>query len=873
MDGCPTGELFDLRGASITLFDPSGNRHLLCAFPYSVQMQQSSACQITETFSITPDPVCVNDDITISMSGSVGNGASYLWNFGPDASQLTSSDREPNGISFSSGGTKSISCTIDYGTAGSCSTTTLTGTVEVIEFTSITGSTIGMCEGESQEICVPQDPNVIYNWSSSPPLTINTSNITGNECATMVNVTTLTTVTLERVSALNSNCSDITTWTLDPTPAKELVILGPTDVCSESLQSYQVHEVTATGTTLVATGPTTSFLWTVSPNPLVGIVPGNVASLSNATANTVDVNFGTTTTFVNPALNIQVTEDGCLSATGSQINLFPVSGVDITVNSTPQCVSNQDFDLSVSPSTNTSYSWTVPAGGTPTGGSGPTLNNLTFPVVGSYDVTVTAVKNNFSVSCTDQDVQTIEVIPDPIASFTHDPVACENESVDFTFTGTASTHATFAWDFGNGVTSTLRNPTGIVYATNGNYTISLTVTDGNCSASANAQITINPSPTVTAGPDQTICNGSSATLTATATPATASLTWSPGGATGSPYTVTSTGTYTVTAELNGCTAQDQVNVQVGTGDPLDLGPDVTLFCGDQITLNAPANWSTYTWSPTDPSPANNDFEITVCSTGTYSLTVTDAGGCTDSDDITITMDPGPAVTLTKVLDPAMGYPGLPMDVKITLTNNSTQDRTVDLVDGGFTATSSISCPGTPITYSAGYQPTRNGVLVPAGGVVEFDYTIQITANACTQMIEFCSVTDMSFPDPSQSCCGSQSVSTCFTVLNGCPFVFGEHNVPGPSTLIPGDFDNPFPIAVWALQPWTTLYDSMEVTYWYDAAVMQPATGPITRFETRITSAHGGAITPVISTGTGPGTLQSITLKFGTSSHSNLRQHL
>jgi gliding motility-associated-like protein len=62
-----------------------------------------------------------------------------------------------------------------------------------------------------------------------------------------------------------------------------------------------------------------------------------------------------------------------------------------------------------------------------------------------------------------------------------DPASgCVPLTTDFTGIenrGIAPGNLTWAWDFGNGQTSILQNPTGIVYPTQGKYTVTLTVTN------------------------------------------------------------------------------------------------------------------------------------------------------------------------------------------------------------------------------------------------------------------------------------------------------------------------------------------------------------------------------------------------------------
>ena len=69
-------------------------------------------------------------------------------------------------------------------------------------------------------------------------------------------------------------------------------------------------------------------------------------------------------------------------------------------------------------------------------------------------------------------------------------------------------------------------------------------------------VAVNPMPTVALGNDLTLCAGDDVTLDATYPGAT--YVWS-NGATSPTITVNSAATYSVTVDLNGCTATDAIN--------------------------------------------------------------------------------------------------------------------------------------------------------------------------------------------------------------------------------------------------------------------------------------------------------------------------
>jgi gliding motility-associated-like protein len=97
---------------------------------------------------------------------------------------------------------------------------------------------------------------------------------------------------------------------------------------------------------------------------------------------------------------------------------------------------------------------------------------------GTYEV-VMIVRSN--ATCADSVTMTITVHPSVFAAFTVDPV-CINQPV-LAINNTiepGTTVVNYLWDFGNGITSTLRNPPVQVYPTAGDYVMSLSVSTEQC---------------------------------------------------------------------------------------------------------------------------------------------------------------------------------------------------------------------------------------------------------------------------------------------------------------------------------------------------------------------------------------------------------
>jgi PKD repeat protein len=123
-------------------------------------------------------------------------------------------------------------------------------------------------------------------------------------------------------------------------------------------------------------------------------------------------------------------------------------------------------------------------------GSGVTGN--TFDPAGlSGPIAVTYTVSDVSTGCSDS--ETNEIIVDgatPVAAFTY--IAT---SLSVGFTNTTATTGTYLWDFGDGNTSTLENPTNL-YSAAGTYTVSLTVTNACGTNTVTQSITIQGCPDI-----------------------------------------------------------------------------------------------------------------------------------------------------------------------------------------------------------------------------------------------------------------------------------------------------------------------------------------------------------------------------------------
>lgn len=130
-----------------------------------------------------------------------------------------------------------------------------------------------------------------------------------------------------------------------------------------------------------------------------------------------------------------------------------------------------------------------------------------------------------------------------------------------------------------------------------------------------------------------VCEGGIMSLTVDTT---APVRWN-NGETSKSITVSESGKYWVTAIENGCTLSDTVTLETVSFPTVDLGPDRLLCAGEAARLEAPAGY-TYLWST-----GATTSHIDVGRSGEYWVEVTNSGGCTAKDALTVTANPLPDI--------------------------------------------------------------------------------------------------------------------------------------------------------------------------------------------------------------------------------------
>ena len=244
----------------------------------------------------------------------------------------------------------------------------------------------------------------------------------------------------------------------------------------------------------------------------------------------------------------------------------------------------------------------------------------------------------------------VNVLPNGDAG--SDVGVCLLDSVQLGGNPTGPAGATYQWPSAGITQNTLSNPhfnsTGF---SPGNYSYEVTVTDVNgCETSDEVNITVWDDPIAAIDPiSNAICVGDTITISAQGG---MSYLWSPAGTiinSSSQFTsafpiITTEYTVTVT-DVNGCTATDQEDVIVFPLTQAEAGNDTNICQQDTVSLGA-SGGVVYSWASSLFLASTNvaDPLAYPVQSNSFTVTVTDANGCSETDNVTISVNPLPIVS-------------------------------------------------------------------------------------------------------------------------------------------------------------------------------------------------------------------------------------
>jgi hypothetical protein len=390
--------------------------------------------------------------------------------------------------------------------------------------------------------------------------------------------------------------------------------------------------------------------------------------------------------------------DICLSEATAAIAVIAQPVVTITDLPAPLCSNGSSVNLSASLP---GGSWTGIGVNTVTGVFSPSSavngpNTIIYSIGGI---------------CPATDNTTINVVAAPTASITQSSPFCLN-SLNTTLTASPIGGT---WS-GTGILDPATGSFSPSTAGVGPTSITYTYASAPCTVTATSSVIVNPLPIVFAGNDAIICSGASTVLQATGA---STYQWSVNGGaavglnnqnisnpSASPTTTT---VYSVLGiDANGCTGVDQIQVSVNPLPTVNAGSNVSICPGIPTTLGA-SGASAYSWSPATgltgantATPAANP-----ASTQTYTVTGTDANGCQNTDQVSVTVFPQPVVSASS-------------------TSPIIECQTAQLTATGLVSYNWVNTAGTDASIS-----TPNSSTTDVGPLSNANYAVAgIDANGC-----------------------------------------------------------------------------------------------------------------------------------------------
>ncbi len=646
-----------------------------CSGTFTFQVTVNSA--LTVTASATPTSICSSGG---SSTLTAGGATSYTW--------------MPGGATTSSivvSPTTTTIYTVTGSTGATCSaSTTVVLTVNSTPTVVAFSNPASICPGNTATLTAFGAST--YTW--------NPGALTG--AFVTVNPTVTTTYT---VTGANAGCTGTTTAmvTVNPSPTITAVA-SPTGICSGSSATLTASGAvnytwmpggSLTSSIVVSPGVTTTY--TVTGNSGAGCSASVAVTLSVTTTPTI-------TASASPA-TICAGSSSTLSAVGASSytwNPGGLNGANVTVSpgttttytvvgSNGSCLGNTvtvALVVNPSPTVTASASPTVICSGssatlTASGATTYTwnpgaLNGVTVSV--SPASTTQYTVSGTSAGCTATAVVSVSVNPTPTITASASPTAiCIGSSSTLTAVGAAN----YTWMPGGATTSSIVVSPAITTI----YTI--TGANGSCTSTQTIQLLVNPIPTVTAVSNPTaICAGATATLTGSGA---LTYTWNPGGLVGTTVTVSPAGntTYTVTGSNGTCGSTATVALVVNPNPTVTASASPTNICsGTSSTLTANGAL-TYTWNP--GALTGQTVSVSPVLTTTYTVTGSNAFGCTASATVVLVVTPTPTVTAS--VNPTLICAGS----SATLTGSGA--TTYTWLPGGMTTATAVVNPTVTTTYT------------------------------------------------------------------------------------------------------------------------------------------------------------------------------
>lgn len=564
------------------------------------------------SLSATSQTICTGLTATVVASGAT----TYTWNTGSTSATINPAP---------------VATTVYtvVGANGTCSAST-NATVTVNSSGGISVNSPTICSGQTATLTAGAATS--YTWSTTQNIqTINVNPLTttvytvnavlGAGCNAS-NTSTVTVLSNPTLSINNASICTGQTATISVSGASSYIWFDGSTTSSNTMSPNSTTAYSVTGSSGGCTATATASVF-VTSNPTVtatsvSICAGQTASLVGLGATTytwdpLGVNSIGSTFSVSPAsttiYSLSGSTNGCVGSATVGVNVG--SNLSISVNNATICSGQSATLTAISSATN--YSW---SNGSLTG------QIIVNPIVN----TTYSINGNFA-GCTGSATANVFVNATPTLTSSNETL-CAGQSATLIALGATS----YTWSTASTATTIIVNP--LV-----NTTYSLIGANGSCTSSANYNVVVGTVPLILTN-SASICNGSSATLTANGA---TSYTWLPLGTSSSTISVNPSANtnYTVIGSNGSCTSSATASVVVTNGGTVAVSA-ATVCNGQNAIIGTNALATSYLWSNGATTPT---ISVSPNTTTNYSLQLI-TGGCILTGSTTVVITSAPIINAT-----------------------------------------------------------------------------------------------------------------------------------------------------------------------------------------------------------------------------------
>ncbi len=438
------------------------------------------------TSVFTADDECIGSTTIFNNTSTISSGnVTWSWDF-DDGSPFDNTQNPTH--TYTASGTYNVTLTV---TSDSGCIANLTVPVDVFDSPTASFTTADVCQNLAAQFTDQSAGNggTINQWDwdfDYNGVTHYTDNINQNPSN---NYAAAGTYTVELIVTTSVGCSDTVSnpITIHPMPNAAYT---HTDVCYTDANTF-------TDNSNVSSGTITNWDWDFDDNSPINNTQNPTYTYGSDGAYNVTL--------------VVTTDQNCKDTVTHTVNVWSLPVVDFTPTEVCLNTPTQFQDLTtVNIGNSVAWAWDFDDG-TNSNAQNPIH---TYPVDGPFQVTLVVTTNH---GCVDSTTKTVTINPLPQVSFSADTLSgCSPVIVNFTDNSVINApgnNVAWDWNFGNGMTSTQQNPTGISFENSSNtsvatFGISLTVTsDKGCviKDTITNMITSYPIPTAafTYGPEPT----------------------------------------------------------------------------------------------------------------------------------------------------------------------------------------------------------------------------------------------------------------------------------------------------------------------------------------------------------------------------------